>query len=166
MRIRNQKYTVDWLHLSFVMLIVAAVIWFWCDARGVSLSRNNLLLLQPLAACALLLCAAIVPQCFRHAGAPAEEEVPSEDDPLAPKLPRGGKELLRVCALGAALGLMVFSLNVFGFDIALWLFAAAAMAICGERRPLPLTIYPLAVTIVAVYGFRAIMSYPMITFVL
>jgi hypothetical protein len=37
------------------------------------------------------------------------------------------------------------------------------MLVCGERRPIPLVIYPLAVALVAVYGFRALMPYPMVT---
>jgi hypothetical protein len=166
MRIREQEYTVNWLHLGFVILVAAAATLYLLDARRVSTSLNNLLLLQPLSFSALLLCALIVPQCFRRGDRPVEPDVPVEDDPLAPMLPQGGKELARVGILGLALGLMVFSLNLIGFDIAIWLFSIAAMMICGERRPFALIIYPLAVTLASVYGFRALMSYPMITFIL
>ena len=65
-----------------------------------------------------------------------------------------------------ALGLFVFSLNILGFDIAIWLFALATMLICGERRPIPLALYPVGVALVAVYGFRALMPYPMVTAIL
>jgi hypothetical protein len=166
MRIGNRDYVVDWLHLGFVFLVAVIVTLYWFGARQVSTSVNNLLLLQPLAISALLLCALIVPQCFRRADRPVEAEVAIDDDPLAPALPQGGKELARVAVLGLALGLMVFSLNIVGFDVAIWLFCVAAMAICGERRPLALAVYPLAVTVVCIYGFRALMSYPMVTTVL
>ena len=166
MRIRGHDYRVDWAHLVFVTLIAVSVLWYWLDARSVSLSVNNLLLVQPLAIFALLMYLAIVPQCFRRADAVDEPDAPVVDDPLAPALPTEYRELGRVALLGVALGLMVFSLNLLGFDIAIWLFALATMVICGERRPLALAVYPLAVVIVTVYGFRALMPYPMVTTIL
>jgi hypothetical protein len=68
--------------------------------------------------------------------------------------------------LGGALGVFVFSLAYVGFDVAIFLFSAAAMAICGERRPLHLLAFSVVVTVIAVYGFRALMSYPMFTLLL
>jgi hypothetical protein len=68
--------------------------------------------------------------------------------------------------LGAALGIFVFSLAYVGFDVAIFLFSATAMAICGERRPLHLIAFPAAVTLFTVYGFKALMSYPMLTLIL
>jgi hypothetical protein len=166
MHIRGRRYTVDWGHLVFVTLIAAAVLWYLLDARSVSLRVNNLLLVQPLALVALALYLMIVPQCFRRADAEPVAKEPAVDDPLAPALPTETRALIRIGILGAALGLFVFSLNVVGFDVAIFLFAVATMAICGERRPVPLALYPLAVTLVVVYGFRALMPYPMVTAIL
>jgi hypothetical protein len=167
MRLLGRRYIVDWGHLVFVTLIAAAVLWYLLDARAVSLRLNNLLLVQPLALVTLALYLMIVPQCFRRADAePAAAPAPAADDPLAPALPTETKALIRIGILGAALGLFVFSLNVVGFDIAIFLFAVATMAICGERRPVPLVVYPLAVTFIVVYGFRALMPYPMVTTIL
>jgi hypothetical protein len=165
MRIRGRDYSVDWGHLVFVTLIAAAILWYLLDARSVSLKLNNLLLVEPLALVSLVLYLLILPQCFRRTDAETEpaRENPREDDPLAPALPTETRALIRIGILGAALGLFVFSLNIVGFDIAIWLFALATMLVCGERRPIPLVIYPLAVALVAVYGFRALMPYPMVT---
>ncbi|WAJ30643.1 tripartite tricarboxylate transporter TctB family protein [Antarcticirhabdus aurantiaca] len=162
MRIMRHEYRVDWLHLAFVSIMAALVLWYLIDARSVSLSINNLLLVQPLAIAVFVLYLFIVPQCFRRADAAAEREAPAIDDPLQPKLPEG-RALIRVAMLGAALGVFVFTLTTLGFDIGILLFALATMLICGERRPLPLVLYPLAVTVVSVYGFRALMPYPMVT---
>ena len=166
MRIRGHEYRVDWTHLAFVTLLAAAVLWYLLDARAVSLRVNNLLLVQPLAIFALLMYLLSVTQCFRRADAEPAPETPAADDPLAPALPTEWRALARVGLLGAALGLLVFSLNRIGFDIGIWLFALATMLICGERRPIPLAVYPLAVALAAVYGFRALMPYPMFTAVL
>ena len=166
MRIRGHEYRVDWPHLVFVTLLAAAVLWYLLDARTVSLRINNLLLVQPLALFALLMYLLILPQCFRRADAEAGPQEPTPEDPLAPALPTEFRALARVGVLGAALGVFVFVMNVIGFDIAIWLFALATMLICGERRPIPLAIFPAAVAVVAVYGFRALMPYPMFTAVL
>ena len=166
MRIGGHDYRVDWTHLVFITLIAAFIVWYWMDARAVSLSVNNLLLVQPLAIFALLMYLLIIPQCFRRADAEEEPDVPAVADPLAPALPTEGKELGRVALLGVALGIFVFSLQLLGFDIAIWMFALATMLICGERRPIPLAVYPLAVTLFTVYGFRALMPYPMVTTIL
>jgi hypothetical protein len=166
MRIRGHQYTVDWGHLVFVSLVAAFVLWYFLDALSVSRSANNLLLVAPLAIFGLGMYLLIVPHCFRRADQETAPEEPAPDDPLAPTLPTEFRALARVAALGVALGLFVFSLNLLGFDIAIWLFALATMFICGERRPIPLAVYPVAVACVAVYGFRALMPYPMATTIL
>jgi hypothetical protein len=162
MRIGGRHYRIEWLHLTFITIVAGFVLWYLLDARSVSLSVNNLLLVQPLAIFALLMYLLIVPQCFRPADETNEPEAPAADDPLQPQLPEG-RALGRVGLLGLALGAFVFSLNTLGFDVAIWLFALVTMAVCGERRPIPLIVYPLAVALVAVYGFRALMPYPMAT---
>jgi type IV secretory pathway TrbD component len=107
----------------------------------------------------------ILPQCFRRSDTASAPQTPA-DDPLAPALPTEARALIRIGILGGALGLFVFSLNTIGFDLAIWLFALVTMVVCGERRPVPLAVYPLAVALVAVYGFRALMPYPMVTTIL
>lgn len=164
MRIRGREYQIDWVHLSFITLVAAGVLWYLFDARSVSLSVNNLLLVQPLAIFALVMYALIVPQCFRRTDAIEQEKAPIAD-PLQPQLPEG-RALARVALLGLALGAFVFSLNPLGFDLAIWLFALITMAICGERRPIPLIVYPIAVALVSVYGFRMLIHYPMPTLLL
>jgi hypothetical protein len=166
MQFRGHRYSVDWGHLVFLTAMAAAVLWYLIDARSVSLRLNNLLLVQPLALIALALYLTILPQCFRRADAPDAPGPPAEEDPLAPTLPTETKALIKIGILGVALGLFVFSLNVVGFDVAIWLFALVTMAVCGERRPIPLIVYPLAVTCITVYGFRALMPYPMVTAIL
>ncbi|QJP15611.1 hypothetical protein G3545_19280 [Starkeya sp. ORNL1] len=166
MRIGGHSYTVDYGHFALLTVIAGAVIWYLLDARGVSTSINNLLLVQPTAIFALVMYLLIIPQCFQRETAEPVVQKPEEYDPLAPKLPTERSDVIRMGLLGLSLGVMVFTFNTIGFDVAIFLFAAAAMAICGERRPVRLVLYPLAVTVVAIYGFRALIPFPMFTVIL
>ncbi|WP_428029355.1 tripartite tricarboxylate transporter TctB family protein [Ancylobacter sp.] len=163
MRIGRQTYAIDYGHLALITVIAAAVIWYLFDARSVSLSVNNLLLVQPIAIFALAMYLFILPQCFHKVDAREVAKSPAQKDPLHVTIPSERSDIMRMLALGISLGLMVFLLDVIGFDIAIFLFAAAAMAICGERRPFHLLVFSLGVTLVTIYGFRALISYPMHT---
>jgi hypothetical protein len=165
MRIGQHRYIIDYGHLALITLIAAAVFWYLLDSRSVSLSINNLLLVQPVALFALAMYLFIIPQCFHRVDKQAAKSS-KEQDPLAPTIPSERSDIIRMAILGAALGLLVFLLDVIGFDIGIFLFTAAAMAVCGERRPLHLIAFSLAVTLVGVYGFRALIPFPMHTTIL
>lgn len=166
MRIGRHRYTIDYGHLALITLIAAAVFWYLLDARSVSLSINNLLLVQPIALFALAMYLFIVPQCFHRVDAEVAALPPREQDPLSPTLPSERSDVIRMAALGASLGLLVILIDVIGFDVGIFLFTAAAMAICGERRPFHLIAFSLAVTLVGIYGFRALIPFPMFTTIL
>jgi len=166
MRFKGHSYTVDYGHLALVGAIGGSILWYLFDTRAVSTAVNNILLVQPVAIFGVLMCLMIIPQCFRRDGLEAAPAKPSEYDPLAPQLPTERKEVIRMALLGGALGVFVFALDVIGFDIAIFLFCIAAMAICGERRPLHLGAFALIVTVVAIYGFKALIPFPMFTAIL
>ncbi len=158
------RYRVDWGHLALVGVIAAAVIWYLSDAVSVSMSVNNLLFICPVGVFAVLLCCAIVPQCFHRVGQVAPQPRRSKDITGMQELTvNSRKEALQISLLAASLGALVFLLDVIGFDISLWLFAIAVMLICGERRPLMLAVFPLAIALLVVGGFRAMLPYPMYT---
>lgn len=165
MRLGRHTYKVDYGHLIFLTFLAGYIGWYLFDAISVSTKINNLLLLSPTAVLALLLAVFIVPQCFTRADSVVVEDT-EEYDPLAPKLPTEKRQVIRMLTLGGALGVFVFSLAFIGFDVAIFLFALVTMAICGERRPLHLLGFSAIVTVVTVYGFKALMSYPMSTLLL
>jgi hypothetical protein len=157
---------VDWGHLVFLAVMAVAVSWYLFDAMSVSLNVHNLLLVAPLAVLALGLCIVIVPQCFhlQTVDAAVKDENPHTD---ATRLrPSNKASSVLIGAVAVSLGLYVSLLNVIGFDIATCLFALAVMLICGERRPIPLIIYPVIVAVVLVTGFRALLPYPMYTVII
>lgn len=165
MQIGSTKYVVNWRHLIFLAILFGAVLWYLLEVRSVSLAVNNLLLVQPLSLFVLFMCLLVVPQCFRRADAVDEDEL-LPDDPLAPQLPSEGKDLATIGVLGLSLGIAILVMDKVGFDLGVWLFSLAAMFICGERRPLALLVYPLAVTLAVIYGFKAMMPYPLETILL
>lgn len=160
MRIGAGRIEVDWGHLAFLVFITGLIVWYVLDARSVSLSFNNLLFIQPTALFALVLVATVIPQCFRRAdeSRTAAAEAPAVDDERS--------ETARVVAITAALGVYAVAINHIGFDIGTWLFAAAAMVICGERRPLYVIAYPVLLSLAVVSAFKALIPFPMLTFVL
>jgi type IV secretory pathway TrbD component len=167
MRIGGRNYKVDWGHLIVATTVAGLCSAYLLDARSTSRDIQNLLLVQPLALFALLMYLLILPQCFKPADAVEEEAAPPPQQPLgndAAQLDRSN--VLRVGVLAVALGLFVVSLNTIGFDVGIWLFSAVTMFICGERRPLPLLLYPTVLAVLLVYGFRALMPYPMVTTIL
>ncbi|WP_421697064.1 tripartite tricarboxylate transporter TctB family protein [Ancylobacter sp.] len=166
MRIGRHSYAIDYGHLALITFIAAVVFWYLLDARSVSLSINNLLLVQPVALFALAMYLFILPQCFRKLDASEAATPDSDKDFLDESLPMERSDVLRIAALSVSLGLMVFLLEPLGFDLAMFLFAVAAMVICGERRPVRVVLYSAAVTLVAIYGFRAMIPYPMPTLLL
>lgn len=167
MRIGNRTYKVDYGHLVFLTIISGYVAWYLANTMSVSTHVNNILLVAPVAVFALVMALLIIPQCVQRVEQGEQnEEKPEQYDPLAPKLPTERRQVMRMLTLGAALGIFVFSLAFIGFDVAIFLFALAAMAICGERRPHHLIPFAAAIAVVMVYGFKALMPYPMPTFFL
>jgi hypothetical protein len=160
---RRSRYVIDWGHLIFLAAIGAWVLWYLLDAISASLNIHNLLLVAPLSVVALCLCLVVLPQCFRRAG--EFEAQPSAPDAHALGSMSLGK-LAPVGGLVVALGLYVSLLNVIGFDVGTWLFVLATMLICGERRWLPLALYPSLVSLVLIGAFRALLPYPMYTLVI
>jgi hypothetical protein len=166
MRLGRHTYRVDYGHLAFLTFLIGYIGWYLFDTISVSTKVNNVLLVAPTAVFGILMALFVVPQCLSRADKVQAVEQPEQYDPLAPKLPTERGQVIRMLTLGGALGVFVFSLAFIGFDVAIFLFAAVTMMICGERRTLHLAVFSGAVTLVTVYGFKALMSYPMFTLLL
>jgi hypothetical protein len=138
-----------WGHLALLGVIAGVVIYYLLDARSVSLRANNLLLVQPASLLALLLVALVIPQCFRRVSPASEDAQPADFGDLG-----------RVAALAAAFGAFVFSLETVGFDIATFLFTAAALFLCGERRWHVILPFSAIFTVALIYGYGYLIPFP------
>jgi hypothetical protein len=159
MRIGGTRYRIEWGHLLLLLFIAGTVTWYLFDARGRSLNINNLLLVQPTAILALILCAVVLRQCF--------VPIVSDEDEVTPEARREDlRAVLKVAVMAGAFGLFAFSLETIGFDVAAWLFVAVGLYICGERRWLVLVLFPTLFTAALIYFFRALIPFPLPTSVL
>jgi hypothetical protein len=165
----RRRYKVDWAHLAFLLIIGCATLWYLCDAISVSTSVDNLLLVAPLSVVALALVGTLAIQCVSLNGKTTRykpKDGGTKDMGASELRSNDVRSLTRIGSVAAALGAYVFLLNVIGFDVSTWIFVTIVMLICGERRPLALIIYPLAVAVILIGGFRLMLPFPMHTLIL
>jgi hypothetical protein len=162
---------VDWGHVAFVLFIAGAVSWYFVDAYTASSNIKNLILIAPASGLALLFCVIILVQDARKAlAAPPQAAAPVAAPPTAPgnsAKPTDGARFgsYRAVAFIVLFGLYVGLLEVIGYDVATWLFIAAAMVMNGERQPLVIAGFSLAFGSLAVWLFGLLLPYPMLTLV-
>lgn len=167
MRIGNNRYTVDWGHLLVVTVIAVISAAYLRDTLATSTHVNNILFVLPAVIVALLLCLAILPQIVRRVDPAkgAREKTRLDVKPGEQVTTQSWTELGWIALLIVCFGTYVYLLDRIGFDVASWLFITLGLFICGERRPLPLIIYPPIATTLIVVGFNALIPYPMYTLI-
>jgi len=147
------RFDIDYGHLLFIVLIASWVTWYWMSARAVSLSPENLLIIQPVSAIVLICLACILPQCFRSQSIP---------DDLKPE-PLNKIEFIKIVGVMLAMFGLVYVMFTVGFDVGVLFFSVIVCMICGERRPLAVGIYAIATTFLMVKAYKMLISFPMPT---
>jgi hypothetical protein len=166
MTLFGRRYRMHWGHFAVLTGMAAASTWYLSDARSVSLSINNLILVQPVAILVLLLYLFILPQCLvaeNDDGGEAARAVALEDVPQLESFPvpegRFGSAV-RVISLSLALVFYVSFYERVGFDIASFLFIAVCGFICGERSPIRLLVFAPLGAVLLVYAGRLLVAVP------
>lgn len=139
---------VSWAPLLLVTLLAGVAASYLVEARGVSLSPQNLLLLQPTAWLVLLLWAVLALGYLRTPVLP--QEGPRES----------WADVSRVVAMVAAFAGFILALEPLGYDIAIWGFTLIALIIGGERNKVALVVFPPVFGLAMIYGFRLLVPYP------
>ena len=152
MRQHDERRVLDWGHLLLLAFFAIVVLAYLIDARTTSLSLNNLLLVQPAAAMALLLIALVLPQIARKVPLSAVPDAAGKREKLV--------EVVRVLMLAAAFGTFVLSLETVGFDVATFVFVAVGLFICGERRLWLIALYATVFTLLVVKGYQQLVPFP------
>jgi hypothetical protein len=156
-KIGAARLRVDWGHLALVAGLAAFCLWYWLDARSASSSTQNLLLIQPAAVLALALCAVIAWGIVT-----VERETPPGEPPES-AVPVVRKREWRGVLVAGLLGMLVVAVIPVGFDVATFVFLAAAMYVLGERRAIILIGYSAALAAGLSYGFKVMLSVPVPT---
>jgi hypothetical protein len=148
---------VDWGHLLLLLFIGGWIVGYLIDTRATSLSVHNLLFVQPTAIIGLILCLVVLPQCFRRLDPVAAAASDPEEQA---RRQRELRELGNIALLAAAFGAFVSTLETVGFDVGCFLFTAVAIYICGERRWWVNLLFTTILTLVLIYGYRAMIPFP------
>jgi hypothetical protein len=148
MQTATLRRRIGWAPLVLVTALGAIALAYLLEARGVSRDPQNLLLLQPTAWLVLGLWAVLALGFLRMPVVAGDE---------AGETPR---DVLRILAMVAAFGLFILGLEGVGYDLSIWGFTLVALVIGGERKPLPLLLFPPLFMLGVIYGFRLLVPYP------
>lgn len=158
-RVGAYVVTIDPGHLAGVTTIVGLCVWYFFDARRVSDSFDNLLLIAPAAALAVVLYAVIVARDVRirradggedPAGAPADGAATAGPD-------------WKQFALMGLLAAYVLAMPYAGFDVATAAFVFLALRLEAKQSWRFAALYALAFTVLTVGGLRELLSVPVPT---
>ena len=150
----GRTVSIDLPHLAFATAIAGWAAWFCWDAWHSGADVENLILIAPASAAALVLYGFVVASCCR-----VVEASGGTADPLRQPLADGVG--LKVAGSMALLAGLVTAGPLVGFDVACFLYIAAMLAFLGERRIVVLVLVPLIFCLIAIYGFSKILATPL-----
>lgn len=160
---RQVRSRFDWGDLSLVLLFAAVTIAYLADAWTASASLRNLVLLVPVSALSLILCALIVVDVVRRPRA-APEAVSQEESPVP--VERSFIDRYKPAVLMTLFALYIMTLPWLGFDVGSAVFVAAALLMDGERRLWLIAPVSIGFALGATVLFGWLLPYPMPTLVL
>ena len=146
---------VDWPHLAFVTALGGWCAWFCIDAWRANAGVENLILIVPAAAAALIFYVFIAARCLGGAGPDGDAGRADARAPLAAGMAR------KVAVSMVLLGAFVVTGPWIGFDIACFLYILLSMASLGERRIWMLLLAPLLFCVAAIYCFNDLLQTPL-----
>jgi hypothetical protein len=145
------RYPVAWGHVALIGVLAAGIVLYLWDTVAASQSVANLILVPAVSVLTLTLLAVVLARALAGRDAPIERPAKADDDAPA----------WHTAAYLILLTLFVLLAEVAGFDLATFLFVAAALALKGERHPAVLVAYPLAFAVFCTWAFKAMIPYPM-----
>ncbi len=139
--------SVDLPHLILATGIAGWCAWLCWDAWRSSPDVENLIMIVPVSASAVIFYLFILADCFRRA------------DQKRRALARGVG--LKIAGSMALLAGFVITGPLIGFDVASFVYMFSMMAFLGERRILMLLLVPLLFCGVAIYCFNNLLATPL-----
>ena len=148
MQTATSRRHVAWAPFALVTALAGVALAYLLEARGVSRDPQNLLLLQPTAWLVLGLWALLAVGFLRM---PVAAEGEARETP---------RDVLRILSMVAAFGLFILGLETVGYDLSIWGFTLVGLVIGGERKLLPLLLFPPLFMLGVIHGFRLLVPYP------
>ena len=150
----TRKMAVDIPNLIFATAIAGWVAWFCWDAWRGSHAVENLILIAPVSAVALVLYFFVVAGCFKRIDQ-------AEEQPTSPLEPLARRTAIKIAGSMTLLAAFVLVGPLIGFDIACFAYILLMMAFLGERRFLVLLLVPLVFCVAVIYCFGTLLSTPL-----
>lgn len=152
LRIGQWCVAIDLAHFVFVAGISSWIAWYGFDAYSAGADIQNLSLIAPCVALALVLALSVLAGCVSVSRA-----VP----PDCARVPLTADFRRRILGTMALLALYVATAPFAGFDVATFAYILATLAFLGERRPLVLLLLPAGFCAIAIYGFDTVLATPL-----
>lgn len=146
------RHPVAWGHVALIGVLASGILAYLWDTVSASQSVANLVLVPAVSAITLVLLGVVLARALAGREPPPEATPAGQDSPP-----------WHTAAYLVLLTAYVAALEVAGFDLATFLFVAAALALKGERGVLLLLGYPLGFAVFCSWAFKAMIPYPMPT---
>jgi hypothetical protein len=154
LRLSGGQLEVDLPLVALATGIAGWAAWYCWDAWRGSSDVENMIMILPVSAAAILLYIFVLTGCFKRVD-PTE----AESSPSHPRTDR--RTAIRIAGSMALLAGFVVAGPFIGFDIATFVFTLAMMAFLGERRILVLVAAPTLFTAGVIYSFNILLSTPL-----
>jgi hypothetical protein len=151
--VAGRRIIIDLPHLLFATLIAGWCVWFCRDAWLSRADVENLILIVPASAAAILLYGFVVADCIQAAG--------GADNQAAPRPPLATGFLLKVVGSMIILAFYVVGAPLIGFDVASFAYMLAMLVFLGERRWPILLLAPSLFSAAVIYGFNHLLATPL-----
>ena len=152
--VAGRKIAVDMPHFIFATGVAGWVAWFCWDAWHASSSIENLILIVPVSAVAIILYFFVAASCFQRIAESAEL-------PASPRHPLAPGVGVKIAGSMALLIALVVAGPLVGFDVACFFYMLAMLAFLGERRIPVLLLVPPLFCVVVIYCFNTLLSTPL-----
>lgn len=150
----GRKFAVDLPHLAFATGLAGWVAWYCWDAWHANSDVENMILILPVSAAAVLLYVFVIAGSCRRVDQ-AEKISGSISESLTTRT------AIRILGSMVLLAGFVLSGPWIGFDVATFVYMLFMMVFLGERRIPILLLVPLLFTAAVIYAFGTLLSTPL-----
>lgn len=150
----GREIVIDIPQVAFATCLAGWVAWYCWNAWLASAEVENLILIVPVSAIAIVLYIFVVASSFKRVSK-AEEVVAAQQETVS------AKTAIKILGSMLLLGGFVVAGPYIGFDVATFLFMLLMMVFLGERRPVALVVVPLLFSVTVIYCFGTLLATPL-----